>query len=202
MNSQDLFDQFYRSHQGPALPESLLQFFESIVRPRLIAPKKILDLGCGNFSLFECVKNLEATVIAVDFSQTAIDQAPKSNIIYQHASVTDKKVFPASEFDLVMDSHCLNCLVEKKDRDVAFKNIFEALRVGGLFAAELMVQPIDRNISMPLKAIKTARELEEEILWHNFKILYFMISKDSFVNELNGEEILCDVLRVIAKKES
>lgn len=203
MNSQNFFNEFYRSHRERVLPQSLYQFFENIVRPRLNNPDKVLDIGCGNFSLFEEVKHFPSKITAIDFSGEAIKQAPKSNIIYQERSLSDVNFFPEEEFDLIFDSHCMNCLVEDYDRKVAFENIFKALKAEGLFASELMVQPTDKKVAMPLKMIKTARELEEEILSHKFKIIYFMISRDnSFENEVNGEKINCDVLRVIAKKIS
>lgn len=202
MDQKDYFNHFYRLHSEHVSSPTLLEFFENVVRPRLVNAKNILELGCGNFSQFEKIESLEAQVTAIDFSREAINQAPKSNIIYQEKSLTDKNFFSENEFDLIFDSHCMNCLVQELDREIAFENIFKALKPDGLFASELMVQPIGKKSEMPLKIIKTARELEEEILSHKLKIIYFMISRDSsFVNEVNGEQIICDVLRVIAKKE-
>lgn len=210
MDQREFFNQFYRIHHDQMTARTLVHFFESVVKPRLSNTPRILELGCGNFSQFEKMDSLEARVTAIDFSSEAIKQAPKSNIIYQEKSLTEKDFFTENEFDLIFDSHCMNCLVQEKDREIAFENIFKALKPEGLFASELMVQPLQtkaddkadgKKVEMPLKMIKTARELEEEILSHNLKIIYFMISKDSsFVNEVNGEEIFCDVLRVIAKK--
>ena len=55
---------------------------------------------------------------------------------------------------------------------------------------------------MPFKMIKSAVELEQEIVSHGFQILYFMISKDSgFINETDGVEVKCDLLKVVATKE-
>lgn len=202
MESKKIFDDFYATHSEKHFSRGLLQFFETVLRDRVNHAEKILDLGCGNYSFFEEVKNLNAVVTAVDFSQRAINQAPKSNIIYQVKSLSEKNIFPKGEFDLIMDSHCMNCLVQDKDRTTAYENIFRALKRDAIFASEMMVRPVDKNIAIPFKRIKTARELEEEILSNKLKIIYFMITKDSFVNVVNGEEIICDVLRVIAKKES
>ncbi len=202
MNSSLPFDRFYREHSEKQFSSSLKQFFQSVVLQRLPDPQNVLELGCGNYSLFEECK-LNAKITAIDFSPVAIDQAPKSNIIYQMRSITDEIFFSEGEFDLIFDSHCMNCLVEHWDRERAFNNIFKTLKNDGIFAGEFMVQPINGKVEVPLKMIKTARELEEEILSHKFKIIYFMISKDSsFVDEANGEKIFCDVLRVMAKKES
>jgi hypothetical protein len=75
------------------------------------------------------------------------------------------------------------------------------LKTGGVFASEMMVQPIDRLVSMPFKIIKSALELEQEILFHGFKILHFMISRGSlFTSEEGGVEVNCDVLKIVAQK--
>jgi hypothetical protein len=44
-------------------------------------------------------------------------------------------------------------------------------------------------------------ELEREILSHGFKILYFVISRQSgFTSLVEGVEVRCDLLRVIGRK--
>lgn len=201
MDSKQIFNRYYQKYQEKYFSQSLLSFFEAHVRHRIPEFSTILDLGCGNYSIFEEVKDLKAEIIAIDFSSEAIREAPKSAIHYREKSLTDDSFFSEDKFNLIFDSHCMNCLVEESQRAKAFENIFNALKTDGLFASEFMVQPIDHRVEMPLKMIKTARELEEEILSHKFKIIYFTILRDSsFVNEINGEKITCDVLRVIARK--
>lgn len=204
MDAKEFFNQHYKKHPEKIISPSLLNFFETQVRSRLPAQSSILEIGSGNFSLFEKINNLNTSVTAIDFSPVAIKQTPKSAVKYYEKSLTQKSFFSEGEFDLVFDSHCMNCLVKQEDRNTAFENIYRVLREDGIFTAELMVQPIsidDKRIELPFKMIKTARELEDEILSHKFKIIYFMISRDhSFGSVVNGEEIFCDILRVIAKK--
>lgn len=201
MNAKDFFNSHYKNHPEKIISPSLINFFETQVRSRLPEHSSILEIGSGNYSLFEEVENLSATVTAVDFSHEAIKQTPKSAVSYYEKSLTQNSFFSEEEFDLVFDSHCMNCLVKQEDRNLAFENIFRVLKKDGLFAAELMVQPIDKLIDLPYKMIKTARELEEELINHKFRIFYFMISKDqNFGSVVNGEEIFCDVLRIMARK--
>lgn len=203
MNSKEFFERYYQkqNNDGVTYSKSLLTFFETIVYSKLEKVEHILDLGGGAYSLFEDIKNLEASVLSIDFSKSAISKAPRSKITYKYSLVTDSKYFNFSKYDLVFDSHCLNCITLETERAKAFKNIYKSLNDSGLFASELMVQPIDRTVAMPFKMIKTSLELEQEILSHGFKIVYFMIVRDAaFMNEINGEKISCDVLRVIAKK--
>jgi SAM-dependent methyltransferase len=201
LDAKGFFNRHYKNHPERIISPSLLNFFETQVRSRLSRPVSILELGSGNFSLFEEVEDLDATVTAIDFSPVAIKQAPKSAVKYYEKSLMQNSFFSEGEFDLVFDSHCMNCLVKQEDRNLAYENIHRVLNKDGIFAAEFMVQPIDKVIELPFKRIKTASELEEELLTHGFKIFYFMISKDhSFGSVVKGEEIFCDVLRIMAKK--
>jgi len=57
----------------------------------------ILDVGCGNYSMFEDIILNNSTVDALDFSEQAISQAPKSNIKYICTPVED---FRSEEKDM------------------------------------------------------------------------------------------------------
>lgn len=202
MNSKDFFEQFFKINTKHSYSPSLLLFFEEIVRPRLAANQlSILDIGAGNYSLFEDVQKLNAKITAIDFSKNAINSAPQSSISYLEIDITDAAFFSAAQYDLIFDSHCLNCLTTEEQRDLAFKNIYLALVSGGIFASEMMIQPIGAHVSMPFKMIKSALELEQEIISHGFKIVYFMISRDSsFATMVDGIETKCDVLKIVAQK--
>lgn len=202
MNSKDFFDQFYKKTKEHSYSKSLYTFFEEIVRPRLsLNNLKILELGSGYFSLFEDIENLKADVTAIDFSSRAIAKAPKSKISYKEVNIVDSLFFNEAKYDLVFDSHCINCITNEGERDIAFKNIHTALKTDGIFASELMIQPEEDPVSMPYKVIKTALELEQEIISHGFRILYFTISRDSgFTSVVAGKEIKCDLLKLVAQK--
>ena len=206
MDSKEYFENYFKKQKKYDYSKSLLDFFEGIVRLKLNSDQqtKILDIGSGHFSLFEDIKNLNADVTAIDFSITAIAQSPKSTINYLVADICDAKFFSnnnAQNFNLLFDSHCLNCLLDEDLRGAAFSNIYQALAVDGLFVSELMVQPIGSKVAMPFKMIKTSIELEEEFISHGFKIIYFMLSKSGgFTNVTDGIEVNCDLLRVMATK--
>ncbi|MDD4973173.1 MAG: class I SAM-dependent methyltransferase [Bacteriovorax sp.] len=202
MNSKDFFDQFYQKTKEHSYSKSLYTFFEEIVRPRLsTSDLVILELGSGHFSLFEDISDLQAEVTAIDFSSSAIALAPKSKISYKEVSLVDGLFFNEAKYDLVFDSHCINCITNEEERDIAFKNIYASLKVDGLFASELMIQPDVDQVSMPFKMIKSTQDVEQEIISHGFRILYFTISRDSgFTSVVDGKEIKCDLLRLVAEK--
>ena len=201
MESLKFFNLFYEKNGEWIYSKSLLDFFEMNVRSRLPSSGHILELGCGSYSLFEVTENLNFTICAIDFAKKAIAKAPISKISYKTSSVVDPDFFLDSSYHLVFDSHCLNCLADHEERFLAFENIYKSLKVGGLFASELMVQPGDEKIEIPFKLIKQAHELEAEIISHGLKILFFMVVKGSqFINGVDGKKMSCDVLRVIAQK--
>ncbi len=202
MNSKEIFEAYFKSHTGHVYSLSLLSFFKDIIRPRLNSVNlTILDLGPGNYSMFEDADIENSKIDAIDFSSFAINSAPKSRIHYIEGNISDSEFFKEEKYDLIFDSHALNCIINTKDRESVFKNIYFGLKSDGLFASELMVQPINENISMPLKMIKTSHDLEAEIIKHGFKIVYFLISKNfSFVNEMDGIEIKTDMLRIVCQK--
>ncbi len=200
MESKEFFNQFHKKSREFYFSKSLQDFYETNVVQRLPNPCDVLELGSGSYSIFE-EEPLEGSVTAIDFSHEAIKKAPRSRISYKESNVVDSTYFTKDSYDLIFDSHCLNCITSPRDRQVAFQNIYFALKPEGIFATELMVQPIGQNVVMPFKMIKTANELEAEIISYGFKINYFMISKEnSFGTLVNGVEVTCDVLRVIAKK--
>lgn len=201
MDSKNYFDQCYKNAKEYSYSKSLYTFFEAQVCSRLPENAKILDIGSGSYSFLEDVIDLKADVTAMDFSNEAIKKSPQSKITYVNSSVVEEKYFQDSTYDLVFDSHCMNCITLESEREIVFTNIYRSLKPDGLFASELMVNPIDKKVFMPFKIIKSSLELEQEIISHGFKIIYFMISKDDiFSTVVDGVEVNCDVLRVIARK--
>lgn len=177
-------------------------FFIDSVRPLLCHKRlNILDMGAGHYSLFEDVINIDAEITAVDFSKNAIKNAPQSSILYREGNIIDPTFFPDKYYDLIFDSHCLNCLTNKEERALAFKNIFNGLSIKGLFASEMMVQPIGKNINMDFKWIPLASEIECELISHGFKIKKFIIDKSLTFSQQNREgEFECDLLKVVGEK--
>ncbi|MBY0415358.1 MAG: class I SAM-dependent methyltransferase [Bdellovibrionales bacterium] len=192
------FNHIYENESAPRYELSLKSFFESEVQKRLKKPAEVLDLGSGSKSLFQDIDLDNMRVEAVDFSPAAILRANDiDNLQYHLLDITEKNSLGNNRFDLIFDSHCLHCLTKPDDRNAAFKNIYEALKNGALFSAEMMVRTPGTQALTPSKYVPNARDLEEEILRHGFKIIYFMIVRDlNFIGE-NGD---CDLLRVILRK--
>ncbi len=146
MNSSELFNHFYQSQTNPSFEKSLLTFFNRDVSSRLnykVAESyNILDLGCGTQSVFEDVE-LDSAVLAIDFSSEAIklaSQFSKGKVTYKTFNLCEEEL-PESQYDLIFDSHCLHCIDEPRDRDFAWKSIYQSLKAEGLFASAMMIFP-------------------------------------------------------------
>lgn len=202
------FEKFYQSQSSDspliAPARSLVDFYTKIVAPKILLKNpKILDLGSGNYSLFEDFYLEKGSVTAIDFSEHAILSASQvSHVIYRHLDITKTDIKFTQQFDLVFDSHCLHCLMSDEERLQAFSNIRNALGESGLFCAEMMVQRPHKKIALPFKNIKEAMDLESELISCGFRIVYFMIKSDlAFVHHSGELELECDLLRVIACKK-
>lgn len=174
-------------------------FYKTEISKRLlISNPKILDLGCGTKSIFEDTDLDHSNIEAIDFSPVAISAARvNSSINYKELDLALPDALSHSQYDLVFDSHCLHCITDRAQREISLNNIHQSLKPEGLFAAEMMVTSKNTKGSIPNKYVVETRDLELELTAHGFKIIYFMIVRDSVFENANGE---CDLLRVICRK--
>lgn len=199
---QSFYDDFYIKNNGAHYSKSLIDFLDTKVLSKLdVTEASVLDLGAGVFSVFEDSTFVKKNIVAIDFSKEAIGKKPKESLIqYEFFDISNDYLPPflaGKKFDLVFDSHCVHCILDSGARKRAFENIHQLLRRGGIFSAEMMIQPAGKEISMPYKHIVSAYEIEKEILSYGFKLEYFMI-----VNNLKfyNENVECDIVRIIARK--
>jgi SAM-dependent methyltransferase len=113
--------------------ENLVEWFDE----GLLAPGRVLELGCGNGRNATYLAGLGCRVDAVDFSASAIewakDQARSSGaeVAFQCCSIFDAKI-TASGYDLVYDSGCFHHLPPHRRQDYV-QLVHTALRPGGCY---------------------------------------------------------------------
>jgi SAM-dependent methyltransferase len=199
LNSLELFNQIYDREIDRGYSKSLLTFFETTVRTRLVENPLVLDIGAGSKSIFEDTDLLKSNITAIDFSPVAIAKATvlPNEITYKEVDLGTLGVLENNRYDLVFDSHCLHCITDYSKRKAAFSNIYHSLKCDGIFSAEMMVAPVGKTIELSNKYVVDARTLEEEILSHGFKIVYFLIVRALVFGSDNGD---CDLVRVILRK--
>jgi SAM-dependent methyltransferase len=128
-----LYDQFY-----------MRPFLERVINvPGIEARPWALELGCGTgpISCFLSARGYD--VLGIDVSQTAIDmareQAAKRGVQNVEFKVCDWLTLPSEpKYDLVVDGHCLHCIVHDDERVAALKIVRSLLKPHGKFALETM----------------------------------------------------------------
>jgi SAM-dependent methyltransferase len=161
--------------------------------------KNILEIGCASYSVFEDL-SFNGSVLAIDINVQKINQSPKSKIDYVHKSIVNFNV--PNAFDLVFDSHAIHCILNEKDRKKSLLNIYSALKDNGVLCSEIMISKNtdDSHFYFPERLVKSAIEVENELIEIGFKIKYFMIKNDFYFSPSEDSEIKCDLLRFVALK--
>lgn len=128
------FEQFYmRPFVEMALSEASFSF-----------PARALEIGCGTGPLSCFLATQGFLVDGVDISATAIAIAKEESCargLSIQYSVGDVCHVPpdVDEYDLIVDGHCLHCIVQPSDRRAALSNIRNALTPNGQFWVDSMI---------------------------------------------------------------
>lgn len=114
-------------------------------------PLKILDLGCGPGLYSEFFARRGHAVTGVDFSinsiQHASQRAKEQNLEIEYHPLDYLELDYAEQFDLVILIYLDFCMLLPEERDRVLKNIFKALKRGGLFICDVVNERnIDKKI--------------------------------------------------------
>lgn len=110
------------------------------------AGTRALELGCGGGQASLMLAEHGYDVVGVDYSETAIELARENaeeagaECEFIVADVLDLSEFDANDFGLVIDNHCLHCLVEPPDREALLSETTRVLHPGGTFFSETMTR--------------------------------------------------------------
>ncbi len=217
MDLTTFYDQTYLLNSNEYSPNySLINFINNTI-PKYNFKNKIevLEVGCGDGSIFESIHGLSFNVLGVDFSQEAINKAKSRNIAefdFIHSDFSNDLILE-KKFDLILDSHCLHCVTELEKRKIFLKNIYNHLSNSGIFMAEVMVshnemqfadnflfnneqntllQQIEGTV-LPVRYIPNVKQVEDELLEVGFKINYLRAFPDF--------KIIPDATRSVAYNE-
>jgi SAM-dependent methyltransferase len=153
------------------------------------------------------------------------------NIKYLNKDVCDMDFNEG--FNLVFDGHLLHCLSSDEDRKKALSNIYNSLRPNGLFVLETMTSHkhmffeeklhFEGNVlyrlftnagydlkffdgvpHLPIRKIKSAMDIEQEIIQAGFQIIYLYVFGNRKIIPHEGRTVPLmsdpDSLRLIALK--
>lgn len=125
---------------------------------------RALEIGCGTGPLCCFLTKKGFEVEGIDISATAIGMAKEQaearglDIKYFVGDVC-QDVLPEGRYDLIVDGHCMHCIVTNEDRLRSFNNIRAALRPGGRFWIDTMLADAATDFG------KNFMLDEEDILW-------------------------------------
>ncbi len=142
-----------------ALNRHLNKYFPKIKK------QKVLDLGTGtgNSALFLASKGFNVT--GYDLSETAINMAIKNAALLGlevDFFVQDLlKATILNEYDLIVDSSFLHCVVYNEERKKIYESIRKALKKNGHFFIHTMIQTKDMDNGILGKNFF----IEDEIIW-------------------------------------
>ena len=137
---QDDFDKVY-----------MLAFLEDALRQtRLdgLDGARALVIGCGTGPLACALSRRGYQVSGIDISPTAIAMAREQarirglDIDYRVSDLCRDELGTAG-YALIVDSHCLHCIVSEADRRAALGAIHKALKPAGVFIMETMMGALD-----------------------------------------------------------
>ncbi|MEI6886963.1 MAG: class I SAM-dependent methyltransferase [bacterium] len=154
---------------------------ESLKRNNLLS-KNILELGCGDGKLAILLAKEGFNVTGIDISKTAIDWAMKRSesiitpIDFRVADVLNLP-FKKNNFDLVIDSFCLHCIIGN-DRNDFFSEVKRVLKDEGL----LLV--MTKTGTPTFNNMQRTFDQEQRISYINGKPSRYWGTKEILINEI------------------
>lgn len=108
---------------------------------------RVLELGCGAGNLSLWLEEQGYEVTGIDISPTAIAWATRKCLDVGGTTrffvdnVLDMRSADDGSFDIVLDGHCLHCIIGDDRRD-AFSESFRVLKPGGRLLIDTMCGPV------------------------------------------------------------
>ena len=196
-----VYNEFGWNYFPEAFGEQLLIWLEK----NHVQVKTSLDLACGTGVLCEILHEKGIESSGMDFSEGMIAIAKQRNpeIFYEVADMITYR--PQKQFDLVTcTGDALNHIMDLKDIEQIFKNVFEYLKEGGYFIFDIlsekevpMTEPIDLDFNEEIKAQFMVTHDEDGHI--HLKTTVFENESHQFEEDIqetvHDEQIICNLLK-------
>lgn len=196
-----VYNEFGWNYFPEAFGEQLLIWLEK----NHVQVKTSLDLACGTGVLCEILHENGIKSCGMDFSEGMIAIAKQRNpeIFYEVADMITYR--PQKQFDLVTcTGDALNHIMDLKDIEQIFKNVFEYLKEGGYFIFDIlseeeipMTEPIDLDFNEEIKAQFMVTHDEDGHI--HLKTTVFENESHQFEEDIqetvHDEQIICNLLK-------
>jgi 2-polyprenyl-3-methyl-5-hydroxy-6-metoxy-1,4-benzoquinol methylase len=204
-----------RGTQGWSSAEEYEEMLEAINEALLNRPahRNVLELGCGAGNLSLLLNQQGYQVTGVDISETAIGwarehaQASGAKVAFRVDNVLDLASCRDEEFDVVIDGHCLHCIIGE-DRARCLSTVRRVLKPGGLFIVLTMCgevrnerllpifDPASRlviNNGRPTRYIGRAQDIAEEIRRAGFAVPFTELQLR--LNDLEQDDFIVHAIK-------
>lgn len=128
------------------ISEAVIQQFQDLFTHECIPQNgRLLELGCGAGNLSVGFAKLGYQVTGVDIAPSAVEWAKeraaeaKLNISFLVDNVVELSKVEESDFPLIVDSHCLHCIIGD-DRQKFFAKVQEYLKDDAVFVVNTMCE--------------------------------------------------------------
>lgn len=132
------------------LATSIASLDQLVRGPAFPKQGQLLELGCGAGNICLELAKYGFDVHGVDIAPTAIDWARQNSLragaacTFSVGNVLDLNNFSEHSFDIVLDGHCLHCIIGA-DRLQFFSSALRVLRPGGTFFVRTMCNEVPRG---------------------------------------------------------
>lgn len=195
-----VYNEFGWNYFPRAFGEQLLEW----IRQNQVKVETSLDLACGTGILCEVLHEHGIKAAGMDFSEGMIAIAKESNpeICYEVADMIRYR--PEKSFDLVTcTGDAMNHIIDLKDVEQIFKNVYEYLNEGGYFIFDILNEkevsagePIDLDFSDTIKAQFLITRNQDGII--HLKTTVFEDGKLQFEEDItetvHDPDVICGLL--------
>lgn len=187
-----------------SLPETFGKQLLTWIEREGITVKSSLDLACGTGVLCEILHKNGIEAAGMDFSEAMIAIAKEANpeISYEVADMIQYR--PEKSFDLVTSTgDSINHIMDLKDVEQIFKNVYAYLNPGGHFIFDLLKEkeilpgePIDVELNDGVNAQFQVTQDQKGVIYLNTTV--FEEGKEPFEEKIaeivHDREIICSLL--------
>jgi len=145
-------DQAYQAKRNAGFPgwdtedviqQSICELSSLLDKIPLSDSSNVLDIGCGAGNLSFWLESRGFRVCGTDISHQAIEWAKEkgelqsSKVSFITSDATKYLPYPNNFFDIVIDNHCLHCIIGE-DRNSYLRHIVSVLKPGGFYLLSSM----------------------------------------------------------------
>jgi 2-polyprenyl-3-methyl-5-hydroxy-6-metoxy-1,4-benzoquinol methylase len=164
-------------------------------------PLETLEIGCGagNFSLLLAEQGFQVT--GVDISPTAIEWASErakavcKDVSFRVDNVLDLGTCGDETFDLVVDGHCLHCIIGE-DRASCLAAVWRVLKPGGSFVVLTMCGEVTNQRML------NSFDPDKKVTLYQGQPTRYIGDVGSIASEITSAGFVAETVRVVPRKDN